>query len=189
MGNDRELAHEERRYDAVAPPLATTLEAPMSARPPATYDHTQAGSMHRWFVAIGLLEIATGIVVGSVLANDEGRTIAILLAASGLFFAALSSAMAHLRVHDEGDALRIAFGPLPLFKRRVPYASIRSAQAIETSLLRHGIGIHMAAGGGWVWNVSRGAAVELALEKGRLIVGTDDAATLVSFVQSRLARR
>ncbi len=149
-----------------------------------SYDHTQQGVLHRWFTAIGALEVVAAAVVGSVVAGGEGRAIALILAASGLFFVLVSGTLSWLRVHDDGDALRIAFGPIALFRRRVPYASMRGAKSIATDW-HHGIGIHSAPGGGWTWNIRGREAVEVTLERGRLLIGTDDPQGLVDFLKKR----
>lgn len=148
------------------------------------YDHTQRGVLHRWFTVLSGALVIGGAVAGSTLKGGDGRAIALILVVVGLFFGLLGAAIAWSRVHDDGDALRIAFGPLALFRRRVPYAAMRGAKAMRLGW-SHGIGIHSAPGGGWTWNVRGGAAVELTLERGRLLIGTDDAEGLVAFVRER----
>ncbi|MBL8842088.1 MAG: hypothetical protein JNL90_11250 [Planctomycetes bacterium] len=148
------------------------------------YDHTQRGVLHRWFTVLSGALVIGGAVAGSTLKSDDGRAIALILVAVGLFLGLLGAAIAWLRVHDDGDALRIAFGPLALFRRRVPYAAMRGAKAIALGW-SHGIGIHLAPGGGWTWNVRGGAAVEITLERGRLLVSSDDPNGLVAFLRQR----
>lgn len=160
----------------------------MTPRPPATYDRTQHGVLHRVFLVVAALELAAGVVVGSLVKGEEGTSVGVILGCSAAFFALISATMARMRIHDDGAALRVVLGPVELFRKRVPYASIRSVQPYETTVLRHGVGIHMAPGGGWTWNLKKGPAVELVLEKGRLILGTDDPAELVAFLQAKLRR-
>ncbi len=161
----------------------------MTTRPPATYDRTQHGVLHRIFLLVAAVELTVGLVVGSVVRGEIGLTVGVVLGCSATFFALVAATFARMRIHDDGEALRIVLGPVELLKKRVPYAAIRSVQPVETTVLRHGIGIHMAPGGGWTWNLRKGPAVELVLEKGRLILGTDDPAELVAFVQTKLPRR
>jgi hypothetical protein len=154
-------------------------------RAPASYDRTQSGVLHRIFLVVAAVEVTTGILVATLLRGGIGLTIGLVLGAS----AAFSAIVAWMRIHDDGDALRVVLGPVELLKRRVPYASIRSVEPYQTTTMRNGIGIHMAPGGGWTWNVRKGPAVELLLEKGRLIVGTDAPEELVAFLRSKLRPR
>ncbi|MSR48050.1 MAG: hypothetical protein EXS13_13495 [Planctomycetes bacterium] len=152
------------------------------------YDHTQRGVLHLIFVALGFAHVIAAAVVASTVVDDDGRAIALILALVGLLLAALAGLFARLRVHDDGDALRIAFGPCELFRRRVRYASIRSVRPIRTSWL-HGVGIHSAPGGGWTWNLRGKDAVEVMLERSRLVVGTDDPEGLATFLRAKSATR
>jgi hypothetical protein len=150
-----------------------------------SYDHTQRGSIH-WIVGAAASAMLVGAAVAAVMGAEVA--IAITLAATALSLLAVAACIAWLRVHDDGDALRISFGPLPLFRRRIRYDAIRGAQPTRTRW-HHGVGIHSAPGGGWTWNVAIGDAVEITLENGRVIVGSDDAAALAAFLRGRIARR
>ena len=87
-----------------------------------------------------------------------------------------------LTVRDEGDSLRIQFGPLPIFGRSILFANIDSVEQGRTSIL-DGFGIHLNRGG-WVWNLWGFDCVELTLKKGRRMrIGTDDPTGLVAFLK------
>ncbi len=102
-----------------------------------------------------------------------------------LLLAALS--FAHLTVSDAGDRLRIAFGPLPLFRRSVPYGEVRSIRPGRSDFL-DGMGIHWWPGRGWIWNIRSGGLVEIELEDGLLRVGSEDPEELVAHVRARMDR-
>ncbi|REJ81059.1 MAG: hypothetical protein DWQ34_14955 [Planctomycetota bacterium] len=118
----------------------------------------------------GLPAGAIGFLIGSIL------------------LAVLAAAFHHLTVSDESDRLAVRFGPVPLFHRSVPYDLIVSAEQGRTTLL-DGWGIHYSLQGGWVWNLWGFDCVVLQLQKGKLLIGTDDAENLCRFVQERIADR
>jgi hypothetical protein len=148
------------------------------------YDHTQKGVLH-W----ALLVPSAFLLYGAGYAFQDGDPIAWLLLGAAFATGALAPCFAHLRVRDAGDALEIAFGPLALFRRRVPYAEIVTAQEGRSRLI-DGWGIHFVPRRGWTWNIHGFAAVELELTRGRrLRVGTDDGAGLVAHLHSRAGLR
>ena len=145
------------------------------------YSHTQRGPLCLilYAAAAGALAIgaATGETAGILAAGGAAAAIA-----------ALGPSFHYLRVEDEGDALSIAFGPLPLFRRTLRYADLLSAEVGRTTLL-DGWGIHASPRGGWVWNLWGRDCVVLQTAQGRLCIGTDDATNLASFLQAKCARR
>ncbi len=106
---------------------------------------------------------------------------------TGLFMLLLGASFVHLTVEDEGDRIAIRFGPLPLFRRRIPYDDIVEVEHSRTTFLE-GWGIHWSPWGGWVWNIWGYDCVVLQLKPGKLKVGTDDAEGLVGFVRTRIAK-
>lgn len=99
----------------------------------------------------------------------------------------LAASFHHLTVEDEGDRLSVSFGPIQLFRRTVPYASIVSVETGRTTVL-DGWGIHMSLRGGWVWNIWGRNCVVLKLQKGILRIGTDDAEQLAQYLGERISR-
>jgi hypothetical protein len=92
----------------------------------------------------------------------------------------------HLTVEDQGDVLSIRFGPVPLFRKIVPYNEIKSVETGRTLLL-DGLGIHMSIRGGWVWNIwGRDCVVVHFRNGGTLRIGTDDAENLARFLEGKI---
>ena len=78
------------------------------------------------------------------------------------------------------------FGPLPLFRRKVRYADIMTAEVGRTLLL-DGWGIHYSIRGGWVWNIwGRDCVVVHFRNGGALRIGTDDAENLAQFLEVKI---
>ena len=142
-----------------------------------TYDHTQKGWLH-WL----LITIAAVIVVLAVLQPDAAIFAAILAP----FILLLALCFCQLRVRDDGDALAVRFGPIPLFGTRVPYRDIRHAEA-DRSALVDGWGVHWVPTRGWIFNIRGRDCVKLDLGKRTVRVGTDDPQGLAAFVSSRIA--
>lgn len=81
----------------------------------------------------------------------------------------------------------IRFGklPLPLCNRKLVYKNIIKVE-IGRTLLLDGWGIHYSIRGGWVWNIWGRDCVEVYCEKEILRIGTDDAARLSTFLQTKI---
>lgn len=154
------------------------VEQPVNA---SGYSHKQRGPL-----CLILYGAAAGALVIGAATGQTAGLLAAGAAAAGI--AALAPAFHYLRVEDEGDALAIAFGPLPLFRKTVRYADLVSAEVGRTTLL-DGWGIHASPRGGWVWNLWGRDCVVLQTTRGRLCIGTDDAANLASLLQAKCAHR
>ncbi len=153
----------------------------MTRSEPGGYTRTQRGIFHWLLILAGI-----AIAVPAVVISDENPLVLVALLVPALFLL-ISACFARLTVRDDGDALEIAFGPLELFRRRVPYADIETATR-DRSILLEGWGIHYIPGrGGWIWNIHGFDCVRLSLRGGKLLrVGTGDPDGLAAFVQSRL---
>ena len=145
------------------------------------YSHIQTASLYLILYLLAI--IAFGVVFTSV-ADPVGVWIA---GSVGLLLAVFATAFQYLKVSDEGDALQIQFGPLPLFQRRVRYSDIASAEPGRTQFIE-GWGIHYSLSrGGWVWNLWGFDCVEVRFKTGSVLrIGTDDPTNLSAFIQSRL---
>ena len=77
------------------------------------YQHTQRGRFHWIVLAVGLLQIAAGLLI-TVPVPVRG-----LLIMVGLILGFLGSCFARLTVREEDRRLVVRFGPLPLFRRHV----------------------------------------------------------------------
>ncbi len=145
----------------------------------SAYDHVQRGSLH-WFLHFLVLPM---MAVGLVL---ETGLEALPWVMAGIF-ELLAFSFQRLRVRDKGENLSIAFGPLPLARKKVPYGNMLSATAGRTSLIQ-GWGIHWLPFKGWTWNIKGRGCVDIKLASGgTLTVGTDDPQGLEAFLQSRIA--
>jgi len=145
------------------------------------YDHTQHGKLH-WLVGgVGLVCLFPAIT--GTASHEFGWILFVAVAIFGL----LAACFAHLRVHDAGDALQITFGPLHVFRRKVHYDQIRTAEIVRSTLI-DGWGIHRTPGRGWIWNIGGFRCVELELRGGsKLRIGTDEPERLETFIRSRIA--
>lgn len=149
-----------------------------------SYDHTQNGWFHWLLVALCVLFV----FMADVPLEEEPppEWVPWLLRGMGALFLLLAACFAHLRVRDDGDALLVQFGPVGLFRRRVPYADITAAAAGRSKLI-DGWGIHHLPGRGWTWNLHGFDCVELELTRERrLRVGTDDPQGLETFLRMRI---
>jgi len=145
------------------------------------YEHTQKGYLHWLLGGIALLLLA---LVPAAYA-DEPEAGFILLGV-GMLLAALTPCFATLTVRDDGDALRIEFGPWRLFRKRLRYVDVRTAAPGRSAVI-DGWGVHWIIGRGWTWNIHGFEAVELTLQGGgRLRIGTDDSARLAAFFATRI---
>lgn len=145
------------------------------------YNHTQKGPVH--FILFGLAALFVAIAWYS---SSRGLPSVGMLALAGLM-AILAPCFRQLTVRDEGNALAIRYGPLPLFRRRVPYASITAVQAARSDWLDGG-GIHYIPGRGWIYNLWGRDCVKLQLGKKTVRVGSDDVAGLLRFLEARIGR-
>lgn len=145
----------------------------------ATYSHTQRAPLCWILYGSALACLVLGATVGPPPAM-------LIATATGLLLALLATAFHHLTVADQGDALAIRFGPLPLFGRRARYADIAGADVGRTLIL-DGWGIHMSLRGGWVWNLWGRDCVVVHFKQGATLrIGTDDAENLAAFLQRKL---
>lgn len=91
-----------------------------------------------------------------------------------------------LTIYDGGEALVVQFGPLPLLRKRIPYASITRVEKGRTTFF-DGWGIHYRPGWGWTWNVWGFDCVRVFCDKQVYNLGTDDPEGLLRFLEAKLA--
>ncbi|MEQ8788018.1 MAG: hypothetical protein RIC55_17050 [Pirellulaceae bacterium] len=150
------------------------------------YAHTQRAPLHMILSILGILTFAVAYLSAQMAAHWAVQ-ISLLGTASLMFLLALC--FQWLAVRDEGDSLLIRFGPLPLFRRRLPYRDIERVERSRTSIL-DGWGIHLSPRGGWTWNLWGFDCVDVYFGQGRKIrIGTDDAERLESFLLEQLDRQ
>ena len=143
------------------------------------YEHTQKGAFHY------ILSVAATFILGMAWVTQEQAGPSLVLVAVGLVMAAFSLAFQTLTVRDGGDALELTFGPLPLFRERIPYARITAVQADRSNLL-DGWGIHWVPGRGWTYNIWGFGCVKITSGRRVIRVGSDDVDGLTRFLQGKL---
>lgn len=125
------------------------------------------------------------MLVGAWMTPEPALTL--VLASSAALMVLLALSFRQMTISDDFDGLRVAFGPLPLFRRHIPYANIEAVERGRTTVL-DGWGIHMSLDGGWVWNLWGFNCVDVHFKQGRrLRIGTDDPEGLESFLKERIA--
>lgn len=136
--------------------------------------------MH-WVLWLTVLVCAAGAYV----MRHEGWP-AWLLSGFTVLVAVLAFCFVTLTVRDDGDALLVRFGPLPLFRHRVPYARMEGVQVARSKLV-DGWGVHWVPGRGWTWNLWGFDCVEIDASGRTLRIGTDDPRGLAAFLDKRIA--
>lgn len=147
---------------------------------PTPYQHTQVGRIHWLVAAIGVVEVALGLLA------ETPSYVAMLLLVIGTSFLVLAVSFRQLTVREAGDRLELRFGPLPLFRRTVAYAAITSFE-VSRSRWIDGLGIHRIPGRGWTWNLWGFDCVELQTLRGPLRIGTDDPRGLAAHLEERVS--
>ena len=143
------------------------------------YTHTQKAPLCLLVYALAVVFLALGWFV------QDAPPIQWLFPPIGLLMLVIAASFHHLKVVDQGDVLSVRFGPIPLFRKTVPYSDIVKVEVGQTLIL-DGWGIHMSIRGGWVWNLWGRDCVVVHLKKGTLRIGTDDAENLATFLQSQV---
>lgn len=142
------------------------------------YEHTQRAPLYLLLHAIG---VAT--LVGAWLTEDPEVSTPIAIFSGFFFFLGLS--FRQLTCRDEGDYLRISFGPLPLFRRKLLYSELEKVEPSRSNW-KDGWGIHLSSRGGWVWNIWGYDCVDIDSTGGeKLRLGTDAPEGLAAFLQSK----
>lgn len=117
----------------------------------------------------------------------EGVPLVVLLLAFTVFMSVAGLSFGSMTVQDEGERLAIRYGPLPLFRKQIPYDRITSVTRDQSSII-DGLGIHYVPGRGWTYNLWGTDCVELLVDGKVIRVGTDDVENLTKFVESRIKR-
>jgi len=142
------------------------------------YDHTQRGGLRI------VLDLSAGLMFVMAWLSRAVRVPALILVATGAVFLALGFCFRELTVRDEGDYLRVRYGPLPLLGTRIRYDEITSVEPARTSWL-DGWGIHWIPGRGWTYNLWGFDCVRLTVGGKTISVGTDDVENLARFLRDK----
>jgi hypothetical protein len=126
---------------------------------------------------------AMGIAAAFLAALGPGD--AVIPAAAAAAALLLSGMMfGRLTVCDEGAHLLVQVGPLPLFRKRIPYASMTAVDPCRSRVL-DGWGIHWNPCEGWIYNLAGFDCVRIRLDGKAIRVGTDDVENLVAFLKEK----
>ncbi|MGF1582177.1 MAG: hypothetical protein ACFCD0_22870 [Gemmataceae bacterium] len=142
------------------------------------YSHTQRGKLDILLMVVALACFVPAFYIHDPSAYWLSGGVGVIL----LFAAACFS---WLRVEDEGDHLKIQYGPLPVFSKRIPYGIIHEIHE-EKSALIDGWGIHYIPLRGWTYNLWGFDCVRLKTTMGTIRVGTDDPQGLAEFLRQKL---
>ena len=112
---------------------------------------------------------------------------AVVLVLAGVAVAMILAGLAFgtMTVRDEGDRLAIRYGPLPIFRRQIPYAAITAVEPGRTSVI-DGWGIHYIPFRGMTYNLWGFGCAKLTLGRRVIRIGSEDIDNLVSFIRSRI---
>ena len=143
------------------------------------YSHTQKGWLHVFLYA------AAAVMMPFLWVPGIEPFMVVVLVAAALALVTCGMAFQTLTVEDEGRHLAIRFGPLPLFRKRIPYDRITDARPGRSRFI-DGWGIHYVPGRGWTYNLWGFDCVEIRLGRKLIRVGTDDVAGLLAFLQSKI---
>ena len=142
------------------------------------YEHTQLGRMHHIFFVVTAVMLA-----GAWLARADLEATVVVLAVAGVFLVC-AMMFGSLTVRDEGQWLALRYGPVPVFRKRIPYAQITAVEPDRTKII-DGWGIHYIPGRGWTYNLWGFDCVRLTLGARVIRVGTDDVDGLVRFLNDK----
>lgn len=142
------------------------------------YEHTQRG-----VVRLILLISAVFFLVIAFATWKTPPLVPVFLAAV-IVYVLLAFSLSTLTIKDEDDHLAVRFGPLPLFKKRIPYSEITAAEQTRSTFLA-GWGIHWTRRG-WLWNIGGFDCVRIELGKTGILLGTDDPNGLTAFLLRKM---
>jgi len=148
------------------------------------YEHTQKGHLHLILYAGAMAALA-----GACFSRDDGpEMIIVCVAVSACTIGIVVAGLCFqtLTVRDEGEHLAARFGPLPVFRTRIPYAQMTAVEPARSSII-DGWGIHWMPGRGWTYNLWGFDCVRIALGRKKVRIGTDDPQGLAEFLKTKIA--
>ncbi len=144
------------------------------------YHHTQRAPLHYLLDATAVI-----LLVAAWLTRPQPAISLVLVVSGCVVLLLLALAFRSLTVLDEGDRLTVRFGPLPLFRKSIPYREITQVELGKTSVV-DGWGIHFVPGRGWTYNLWGFDCAVVHLDKRVIRIGSDDAEHLVEFLKSKM---
>lgn len=143
------------------------------------YNHTQRAPL-----ASLLFAVAGGFVVAAFWLS-QSTYLALILAIAAAATAFFAFCFGSMTVRDDGDGLEICYGPLPLFRKRLLYETMTSAERGRSALI-DGLGIHWVPFRGWTYNLWGFDCVVIKVGHKVFRVGSDDVDNLTQFINTRL---
>ena len=144
-----------------------------------TYMHTQKAPLHYVLYGAGII-----LAVASWLGRND-TPILVPMAVAAVVMLLVAPMFGYLTVRDDGEQLVVEYGPLPLFRKRIPYAEMAAAAPARSSFI-DGWGIHWGPGEGWIYNLWGFDCVKIALARTAIRIGTDDPANLTAFLRGKI---
>ena len=145
------------------------------------YEHIQRSPIHFLLYLVA----AFMFVFAWQLRTDVAPSLITGLVALMLCILALS--FQTLTVSDDGDHLRVRYGPLNLFGTRIAYRDITAVERGQSSLI-DGWGIHFIPFRGWTINLWGFECVKISRGQKVIRIGTDDSENLADFLNQQLSR-
>lgn len=143
------------------------------------YEHTQRSPLGWILLACGIFVFVFGWT------HSEQILFKIISVVITLIIIMLSQCFGTLTVRDEGERLAVRFGPLPIFRTRIPYSEMIDIQPDRSNIL-DGWGIHYTPGKGTIYNVWGLDCVKIQKKEKFIRIGTDDKDALVHFLKTRI---
>jgi hypothetical protein len=143
------------------------------------YEHKQTSPLHLILYAIGI------VILGAAWLSRENRVVSLILVSSAALMILAALCFGYLVVRDEGDALVLRYGPLPVFRRHIPFARIAAAEPSRSAVI-DGWGIHYIPGRGTTYNLWGFDCVKMRVDNRTIRVGTDDIQGLVRFLKEKV---
>jgi hypothetical protein len=135
---------------------------------------------------------AAGCIAAGLATGADNPLFIIYIGTAGICLF-LATAFVYLRVRDAGTDLEVAFGPVGLFGRKIPYDRIESVETTTVGFI-HGWGVHGLPFFAITYRITGTECVRIDLKKPiglfrfrRVYIGTDDPERLTAHISSRIA--
>lgn len=135
-----------------------------------------------WSLPLGVFAVTTWAIAATV---PVPPVAVVLNVGLGAMFALLAVVFSSLRIADEEDQLRVAFGPGEWIPLVIRYSEIREVTTSRLSLTE-GWGLKYSPLSGWIYSVHGFGCVRVTMHNGRkFVVGTPDPVGLCEWVLRR----
>jgi len=130
---------------------------------------------------------AAGEAAGAGVAAGQGLGEGVPWLAAGIFaglLEAIAWCVVWLGCFERSDHLLVRFGPLPLFRTRLPYGRITAVEQDSLTFF-DGWGLHWRLTRGWCWRIAGPQCVHVTLGRQHVRIGTDDPEGLAAMLRQR----